>query len=872
MREQFEISNFTKGQLSKRLRGRTDLDGYFSGAETILNFCVIPQGGATRRPGTLYAANAFSQANPPILRRFIFSETDALVLEFGVGHIAFYANDAPVLSGGAPYTISTPYALGELEQLYFVQSYNTLFITHPNHAPRALARVTNNNWALSTLTLRDGPYQDLNGTTTTLTVSDVSGSITGTFSDTAGVNGGAGLSQDDVGRSIRISLQSSWAWGLITAVASTVACTIKLQPAVGNGALSRLDGAAWLQNTDYAVGQIVSNAGNYYICWSAGTSSGSGTGPHFTPSSTVPYTTGGNGAVGWMYLDGPPRMATPNWRLGKWYAGFWPSLCGFWQQRFVLAGTNGLPGDAIGSVIEDFTNFAPTQLDGTVAPNNAFNFILDDDQNNAPRWLLTAGAAQAAQLGIGTIGGEKIMQAYATAEALTPTNVQVYPETSYGSAPGVVPIRIGKAAILADRPGRKLREWMFQWQVNGYVGPDLTAFCEDITATGIVDLAWQQNPHSILWAVLANGGLIGFTYDRDQQVFAAHQHRLGGDYYGGPPVVEGVEVIPAPDGSYDELWMTVLRTPGGNPRRTVEVMSRWFESDTVAQENGVFTDCSVATPLPMPSHTLSFGSDTALLDQTSDKPPVLIGVNITAAFPYGAMVFVTDSDFFTTAMVGRHIRVNGGLAVIDTYLAPRRVHAKILRGFTSTAPAAQGAWSIAGVFFAAGGLGPLAGQRVSVAGDGFDCGDRHVDADGHVTFTGQAASMVIAGYGYTSAIVTMPFSPKQAAESAQAKAKRIHRIYARFHESVGCRFGRRKVDPMTFVSLDKPEQGEAIPIRTSADPMDYAPPLRSLARRLSPQGGWDEEGQVFILQDRPLPTTVLSLVLAAEVGDMSPKG
>ncbi len=45
------FTNFTAGELSPRLDGRTDLSKYFNGCKTLQNFLVHPHGGATRRPG-----------------------------------------------------------------------------------------------------------------------------------------------------------------------------------------------------------------------------------------------------------------------------------------------------------------------------------------------------------------------------------------------------------------------------------------------------------------------------------------------------------------------------------------------------------------------------------------------------------------------------------------------------------------------------------------------------------------------------------------------------------------------------------------------------------------------------------------------------
>ena len=46
--------NFTAGELSPRLEGRTDVSKYFNGCATLSNFIVHPHGGASRRSGTIF--------------------------------------------------------------------------------------------------------------------------------------------------------------------------------------------------------------------------------------------------------------------------------------------------------------------------------------------------------------------------------------------------------------------------------------------------------------------------------------------------------------------------------------------------------------------------------------------------------------------------------------------------------------------------------------------------------------------------------------------------------------------------------------------------------------------------------------------------
>ena len=76
-------TNFTAGELSPRLEGRTDVSKYFNGCSTLNNFIVHPHGGASRRSGTIYVAEVKDSSKETRLIPFEFSVTQNYILEFG---------------------------------------------------------------------------------------------------------------------------------------------------------------------------------------------------------------------------------------------------------------------------------------------------------------------------------------------------------------------------------------------------------------------------------------------------------------------------------------------------------------------------------------------------------------------------------------------------------------------------------------------------------------------------------------------------------------------------------------------------------------------------------------------------------------------
>jgi len=221
------LTNFTSGELSPRLNGRIDLDKYYNSASSIHNFVVLMHGGVTKRPGTRFIREIKDSSKRTRLIPFVFSKTQAYILEFGDQYIRFYKDEGIIVSSGStPYEISTPYTTAQIDQLEYVQSADVLYIVHPNHIPKKLGRTGHTSWTLTDVDFFDGPYLDVNTTSTTMSNSGVSGSVTITASSTTGINNNTGFSAStDIGRLIRIQHSGNWGFAKITAVNSTTQVT-----------------------------------------------------------------------------------------------------------------------------------------------------------------------------------------------------------------------------------------------------------------------------------------------------------------------------------------------------------------------------------------------------------------------------------------------------------------------------------------------------------------------------------------------------------------------------------------------------------------------------------------------------------------------
>ena len=490
-----QLTNFTGGELSPRLDGRNDLTKYSSGCKTLENFIVYPHGAAARRPGTTFIAEVKNHNQKGRLIPFEFSTTQTYILEFGNQFIRIYKDQGQVQSGGSAVEVATPYLEAELFQIKFAQSADVMYITHPNHATRKLTRTSHTSWTLTEVDFTNGPFQDSNTSTTTLTPSGTTGSVTITASASTFVS-------TDVNRLVRI----------------------------GDG-----------------IAKITA----------------------FTSATVVTATTS---------TDFANTNASSNFSLGAFSTttGF-PSCVTFFEQRLVFAGTTNQPQTIFFSKSGDYENM-DANIGGTVADDDAIIYTIASNQVNAIRFMTATRT-----LIIGTAGGEFTVSGGGTDSAITPTNILIKKQSNHGAA-NVDAIAVGNATLFLQRAKRKIRELAYNFDVDGYLAPDMTILAEHVTEGGITQMAYQQEPNQIIYAVRGDGELIGLTYQREQQVTAWHRHVFGGAFGSGKAVCESVAVIPTDDTEY-EVYVIIKRTINGATKRYIEVLNTF---DFTTTDNTTF--------------------------------------------------------------------------------------------------------------------------------------------------------------------------------------------------------------------------------------------------------------------------------------------
>ena len=537
------FTNFTAGELSPRLDGRTDVGKYFNGCKTLENMVVHPHGAATRRPGTKFVHEVKTSSEKTRLIPFEFSTTQTYIMEFGNQYIRFYKDQGIITL--TDKTISA------------ITKANPGVVTATSHGYSNGDHVIISSVG-GMVEVNGKTFKVANVTTNTFELQNVDGQNVNTSSFTTYTSGGV------ANKIYEIASPYPTADLFDIKFAQSADIMYIVHPSHAIRKLSRTGHTSWTLST--------------------------------------------------VSITGSPSPAL-NTGTGKF-----PSCVTFFEQRLVFAGTNDNPQPLFFSKSAELENFTT----GSNA-SDAMIYSIASNKVNAIRYL----SAQRSLL-VGTVGGEFVVSASGTTSPITPTNIQIQRQSSYGSA-NVDAVQIENVTMFLQRAKRKIRELTYNLNIDQYQATDLTLLAEHITEGGINEMAYQQEPDSILWCVRNDGTLLGFTYARAESVTGWHRHIMGGSFSSGNAVVESVASVPT-DLNEDEFFIIVKRTINGTTRRYVEHLTLFDygtdQKDAFFVDSGLTYSGSAATVIRGLDH-LEGQSVSILADGSTHPNKTVSGGSIT---------------------------------------------------------------------------------------------------------------------------------------------------------------------------------------------------------------------------------------------------
>jgi hypothetical protein len=289
-------------------------------------------------------------------------------------------------------------------------------------------------------------------------------------------------------------------------------------------------------------------------------------------------------------IDG--QGITLNWRLGTFGdSSIWgyPRSVTFFEQRLALGGSIGAPNTFWASVSASFEEFPDAEIDNTVLETQSLVYTLGQGKLDAIRWMVPLRS-----LLFGTSDGVWPLQPTSFLDAATPGNLQVKPSAA-DPASYVVPVRIGSAVLYLSPSRKQVQLVAYVFDADSYQSSHANIVAGHLTESPIREIKYQREPGGAFWMPRDDGVVVGFTYEREQNVAGFHQHIFGGNFAGNTraePEAESVAVIPSFDTERDEPYFLVNRDVAGTPTRMVEFITRRFEQSDML-EDAKFLDCHV---------------------------------------------------------------------------------------------------------------------------------------------------------------------------------------------------------------------------------------------------------------------------------------
>lgn len=542
-------ATFSAGELDPALHARKDLSRNQAGLKACENYVVMVEGGATRAPGTRFVLPLKDESQVGKLLPFEFSVDDNYMLAFNAGTMRVHRDGGVVvdpLNPANPYELAVPFTAADLPNLRWAQTGDVIFIAWGKQ-PKVLTRVDHDNWTIADYVNVRGPVEPQN-------------------TDTAR------------------TISASAATGTVTLTANTPTFL-----AGHVGSIWRLDEAnlanvpTWKGNENgLSAGQLRRNAGKVYSVVS-----GSDAGPNPPTHDEGDVLSGGVNVV-WRYEHSgfghvkitnvaSPTSATatvigklPSDVVGpnatyRWYEAAWSDVKG-WPKQVRLADSSLIWADGNRfwrTKATDLYDFEISTEDDSAIATRIFS---QDGKLVDIQWILNAGIVV-----LGTRSGEWIVRGGADPFApLTLVNIRLIPDGTEGSA-SHIPQPVDGGAVFIGRSGDRLHFAQFDRVAEKIQTEELTLYARNILRGRAKVLAYQRDPHRVVWIATQAGELIAITFRPDQEVMGWSRHP---DPNG---IVEDLGVMASPDAGYSQLWQIVRRTIDGQTRRYVEVMAPFFQ-------------------------------------------------------------------------------------------------------------------------------------------------------------------------------------------------------------------------------------------------------------------------------------------------------
>lgn len=555
-RYSYSQNNFISGEISPKLRGRSDIQQYFQSLAKLRNFIPYRTGGVASRPGTKFLADI--TLTPPLA-------TSAYSLRLDTdddGDFLFYPS---VTSGGitgfqiirnittnntevVAVTIAVeiagidPGAVLPPTKANYTQIGNLLVIVDSdgNLEPTVLRKLANGTFTLKKYSTEVGEANQTNAATP---LNSAQAKLRGVPFRVRNVNTSNQITLSGSGTAISFPLD--------TLVAGDVRSYIR----ISDGTVENVYQITTVTNSKTAVVADV-------------------LGVTFADATHVGYA------------------------LSSWTNGNFPRTVTLFQERLVFGGNKTGETDtvwlsAIGNIFlmlnfklkqDSSSDGSKLNYFGSISTADSFSVLLYSQRLNTCRWMVSDKNIQ-----VGTEFAEHIIAP--VDGILGPTNVQVTTQTFFGGTAAQA-ARFHNATYYVGQGGEQVRELSFSEENGSNVSRLLTGLADHLVreeettvgAKSVFNNIEIQKSNSTLWLTTTVAKLlIGITVERATGILAWHAH----DFQDAE--IFSVSAATNQDDERDNCYLMLKRVVDGADLYTLEYFSLPYDGDGIPSANALGT-------------------------------------------------------------------------------------------------------------------------------------------------------------------------------------------------------------------------------------------------------------------------------------------
>jgi len=241
------------------------------------------------------------------------------------------------------------------------------------------------------------------------------------------------------------------------------------------------------------------------------------------------------------------------------------------QQRSMYASSKNLPFTLWFSAVGDLYNFYANRPQ---SDDNAFSVTIP-----AKRASRIIHALSAKDLMLFTEDG--VYSVTGEGNVISHRTVQLKKICDAAASDAVSPIPVDTKVLYVGEDGRTMFELAYNLMEDAITPIDRTIQAYHMTETsGIVKIAYQRYPDSIVWCLKEDGTLIGMTYMPEHEVWAWHQHAFA-DTYDGRELVDIMDIGTVESGPGVETTSGILLIFKTGTKTIVEQMRPNVCEDTI---------------------------------------------------------------------------------------------------------------------------------------------------------------------------------------------------------------------------------------------------------------------------------------------------